>query len=52
MAFPFEYETEKTKKNGKSILFDPQVFLDSAGVARKMQIIAGGIDLLARRGRG
>jgi len=35
MAFPFEYESKKAKKNGKIDSFDPQVFLDTAGVARK-----------------
>ena len=36
MAFPVEYETQKKQEKWKADSFDPQDFLDTAGVARKL----------------
>src|SRR6266446_9626092 len=36
MAFPVEYETQKKQEKWKADSFDPQDFLDTAGVARKV----------------
>ena len=35
-AFPLDMKARKNKKHGQSDAFDPQVFLDTAGVARNV----------------
>jgi len=36
MAFGLTMKPQKHKTNGKVAVFDPQVFLDTAGVSRKI----------------